>query len=289
MMTIESVTYISDLNASYPESNSAKADGDNHIRNLKTGIKATFPNISGAVTPTHTELNFVDGVTSAIQTQIDTKSAHAGQAYTGTHNFTGATVTVPTASVGASGSAAASLDFVNAMAISTSAELPGQTGNDDKVLMTDGTNASWQYPVLPMLHVREEQASGASGGNSTATTTHTRVLNTVKTNTISGASLASNQITLPAGTYDVLAIPGQSGTLYGQSSLYNVTDGSVILAGRSFGQNVDSTLIGRFTLAATKAITLRTYAGNTVTNGLGSPVSSGLGEVYSEVMIKKVA
>jgi hypothetical protein len=73
-MTVEAVTYISDLNASYPAAGDGLVEGDDHIRNLKTGIKATFPNISAAVTPTHTEINYVDGVTSAIQTQLNGKA-----------------------------------------------------------------------------------------------------------------------------------------------------------------------------------------------------------------------
>lgn len=71
--TVEAVTYISDLNTSYPASGDARSEGDDHIRNVKTAVKNTFPNITGAVTPTQTELNYVDGVTSAIQTQLDTK------------------------------------------------------------------------------------------------------------------------------------------------------------------------------------------------------------------------
>jgi len=35
----------------------------------------SFTNAAGAITPTHTELNYVDGVTSDIQTQIDTKES----------------------------------------------------------------------------------------------------------------------------------------------------------------------------------------------------------------------
>jgi hypothetical protein len=80
-MTVESVSYISDLNASYPAAGDSRSEGDDHIRNLKTGIKATFPNVSGAVTPTHTELNYVDGVTSAIQTQLDGKQTASGPAF----------------------------------------------------------------------------------------------------------------------------------------------------------------------------------------------------------------
>jgi len=70
-MGLETGTYISDLNASNPASGDAKSQGDDHIRLVKSTIKATFPNVTGAVTPTHTELNYVDGVTSAIQTQLD--------------------------------------------------------------------------------------------------------------------------------------------------------------------------------------------------------------------------
>jgi hypothetical protein len=66
-MTVESVTYISDLNATYPAAGDVRSEGDDHIRNLKTGIKTTFPNVSGAVLPTHAELNLLDGVTGTLR------------------------------------------------------------------------------------------------------------------------------------------------------------------------------------------------------------------------------
>lgn len=70
-MGLESGTYISDLNSSNPvHATDAVSEADDHIRFLKSTIKATFPNISGAVTPTHTALNFVDA-TSSVQTQLD--------------------------------------------------------------------------------------------------------------------------------------------------------------------------------------------------------------------------
>lgn len=68
---LEAATYISDLNAANPVNGDSVSQGDDHIRLVKSTLQATFPNISGAVTPTHTELNYVDGVTSAIQTQLD--------------------------------------------------------------------------------------------------------------------------------------------------------------------------------------------------------------------------
>jgi hypothetical protein len=70
-MSVEaSPLYPSDLNAAYPGAADDPVEGDDHLRNIKTVLKTTFPNVSGAVTPTHTQLNYVAGVTSAIQTQF---------------------------------------------------------------------------------------------------------------------------------------------------------------------------------------------------------------------------
>ena len=56
-MTIESGTYISDLNINYPEQNAFINGGDNHIRWTKEAIKNTFPAVTGAITASHTTIN----------------------------------------------------------------------------------------------------------------------------------------------------------------------------------------------------------------------------------------
>jgi len=94
-MSIESATYISDLNATLPGASDLKSEGDDHIRLIKSVNKNSFPAVAGAVTATHTELSYVHGVTSALQTQIDAKvgsSAVAGLAPVSdvrSHIFTG--------------------------------------------------------------------------------------------------------------------------------------------------------------------------------------------------------
>jgi hypothetical protein len=80
-MGLESATYISQLNAANPVSSDDRSQGDDHFRLLKSTIQTTFPAITGAVTPTHAELNYVDGVTSAIQTQLDAKAIINGQVF----------------------------------------------------------------------------------------------------------------------------------------------------------------------------------------------------------------
>lgn len=134
-MSVETATYISDLNATYPASGDPKSEGDDHLRLIKSTVKATFPNVSGAVTPTHTELNYVDGVTSAIQTQLNAKAPIASPTFTGT-------VTVPTPSASTDACTKGYAD-----GLSFASVLPAQTGNSGKFVTTDGTTASWATVV----------------------------------------------------------------------------------------------------------------------------------------------
>lgn len=159
-MALETATYISDLVATNPTASDPKSQGDDHIRLLKSTVKATFPNINAAVTATDEELNFVDGVTSNIQTQLDLKAPLASPALTGTP-------TAPTASTGTSGTQIATLDFV--IATSTAASLPGQTGKGGQIMTTDGTDADWSASV-------DISVMKPSVGTDFATTTGTQTI-----------------------------------------------------------------------------------------------------------------
>ena len=72
-MPVETFNYIDSLNTANPTATDNVSEGDDHIRGIKTTLKNTFPNVNGAVNATDEELNYVDGVTSAIQTQLDGK------------------------------------------------------------------------------------------------------------------------------------------------------------------------------------------------------------------------
>ena len=157
-MALETSTYINGLVAANPPDSDPKSQGAAHLRLLKSTVKATFPNATGAVTPTHTELNFVDGVTSPIQTQLDAEALGRvnadnaevlartnadtaldnAKAPKASPTFTG-TVTLPP--TGAGVTEAARKDYVDAQAFA--AALPAQAGNAGKVVTTDGTAASW--------------------------------------------------------------------------------------------------------------------------------------------------
>ena len=89
-MALESTTFISGLVVTNPTSSDNISDGDNHIRLLKSTVKATFPNVAGAVTGTHTAIN--SAVTSAnAATNANTASQIVKR--DGSGNFSAGTIT----------------------------------------------------------------------------------------------------------------------------------------------------------------------------------------------------
>lgn len=60
-MTVESATYIHQLDDTKPPGTDILQEGDNHIRLIKSTLRATFPNVTGAVNTTQGELNVLDG------------------------------------------------------------------------------------------------------------------------------------------------------------------------------------------------------------------------------------
>jgi len=76
-MGLETASYLSDLVLTNPTGGDPIQQGDDHLRLIKKVITQTFPGAGGLgfaspITATEAELNFVDGVTSSIQTQINT-------------------------------------------------------------------------------------------------------------------------------------------------------------------------------------------------------------------------
>ena len=140
-MALEDLTgtkYLDDLNSSNPAAGDNVSEGDDHIRGIKNVLKLTFPNIDAAVNATPTELNYVDGVTSAIQTQLD--------AITANNWVTNARIAddaVGVAELSATGTASSSTFLAGNNAWATVDALPSQSGHAGKYLTTNATTASW--------------------------------------------------------------------------------------------------------------------------------------------------
>lgn len=148
-------------------------------------------------------------------------------------------------------------------------------------------------PFKQLLHVRDEKPSGTAAETVTLGAWRTRTINTSKTNEISGASLGSNQITLPAGTYEIDADVPAGYVSYHKAKLYNVSDAADVIIGSSEFTSggaqyaaTTSRIRGRFTIASTKVFDIRHQVA--ATNVGGAACSLGVVEVYTEVIIRKV-
>ena len=188
----------------------------------------------------------------------------------------------------------------------------GATGERVAFLVTVPVNEWSAYAeftaavfVPQTCYVKDLKSPGTGGGGSSATTIHTRDLTTLNTDgsVVSGscgwASLATNQITLSAGTYFIDFEAPVAGVInQSQSFLYNVTDATYPIEGRAGitqagVQNVWSRGIGTLTLTTPKIFEIRTYTTAAIaTNGLGFASIAGSTpatvETYTQVKITKI-
>ena len=161
----------------------------------------------------------------------------------------------------------------------------------------------WQMPELEagvaiqgaLIHVQDQKSDTTAGGTFTSGSFQTRDLNTVLTNEIAGASLGSNQITLPPGDYYIEATAPVFAISNHVLRLRDTTGTATLLAGPNSYADVTNlvnnraVLSGRFSLATTSVLELQHQCAVTkATNGFGGNNSFGLGEVYSDLRIWKL-
>ena len=184
----------------------------------------------------------------------------------------------------------------------TAAMLAADSVETLKILDANVTLAKLAADAKPvfgkaLLHVQDQKPAGTMGGACAGGIWETRVLNTVVTNEIAGASLGANQITLPAGTYFVFARAPSFRTNSHRAKLYNVTDVADILIGgiayTGSGGNytqTDTFIAGRFTLAVGKVIEIR-HQGQLAraADGFGTTIGMGVIEIYTDVEVWKIA
>lgn len=175
----------------------------------------------------------------------------------------------------------------------------GSVGNRTLQVLELGAEqeAPSSIDYVSMLHVADERSSGTAGDSLSATNYVTRTLNTVKTNTISGASVASNTITLPAGTYffDVTAQASDCGSNH--IRLRNTTDSSTALMGSTgwvgypgahSSITAPSILMGQVTITSPKSFQIQHYCKEYSGTG-GVPSTDGTEkEIYLNVIIRKI-
>ena len=140
-----------------------------------------------------------------------------------------------------------------------------------------------------------EFSSGVSGGTFTSGADRTRTLNAIQSDEDEIVSIASNQFTLQAGTYFVLARAACNKVDENTLSLWNVTDEQTEIIGDSWDADNSAPVAnwaflgGGMVLDGEKTFSLEHRCTTTqATNGMGLPHGFGT-EIYVQVLILKVA
>ena len=168
-------------------------------------------------------------------------------------------------------------------------------GSTGQVLTVAAGIPSWASPASNAIQTacfRDEKSINNQGGTFTSGAWRTRDLNASQFNDISGASLASNQITLPAGTYAINASLPSYTVSGNQGRLFNITDSTQTILGNSIRGVADQTMIaqvlGTFTIAGSKVFELQ-HQCITTTGGNGFGNQAGITtEVFAQIYITKI-
>lgn len=194
-MGLETPTYVGDLNTANPAATDVKSQGDDHLRNIKTALRNSFPGFAGGVvvagtnggaanvytvTPTTALSSYVSPMVLLFSPTVANTGAStinvSGLGAKTIKTVSGADLTTADLVVGLWYAAiydgtnfnlfAVTKRYVDGLAFNTA--LPNQTGNSGKVLGTDGTNASWLTTLDAFTLTGGVTFSGAAKQNVTA-------------------------------------------------------------------------------------------------------------------------
>lgn len=181
--------------------------------------------------------------------------------------------------------------------------LPTNNASANQIYVTvSSTSGQWQnssifQSALEVYTLKDIKSSGTNSGTFTSGAWRTRTLNTLTKIPVSASyvSLASNQITVQAGTYLVQAKAPANDVDSHQCRLRNITDNTTTIVGSSEqtasnGVDTSSCIIGLFTIASTKVFELQHRCQTKeVTDGFGHPAGFGENETYAMITFTRLA
>ena len=252
-MALEDLTgtkYIDSLVSTNPAAGDNVSEGDDHIRGIKNVLKTTFPSVNGAITATEEELNYVDGVTSAIQTQLDNPVAKGdGSSQDGfiTLNCSQNSHGIKLKSPPHSAAASYTLTF------------PNDDGNANEYLQTNGSGVlSWNAVDLTSLSASNLTSGTVPAARITSSSIANDLIDSqhYADGSIDTAHIGDNQVTA-AKIEDNITLPGNvtvSGdfTVSGNTTTVNTSTLAVedplisVATGNNSSDSVDIGLYGLY-------------------------------------------
>ncbi len=174
--------------------------------------------------------------------------------------------------------------------------------NWSKVATTAFTTAYVDQAIMPyisvskLFHAQDQKVANTSGGTFTSGAWQTRDINAIELNTIAGASLSANQITLAAGEYYVEASAHTHRVNRNVLKLRNMSDSTDAVVGgasytaNSFSGEGFSKLSGIVDIPSEKVFEIQHRCETThVTRGLGIEGNFGVAEIYLDIKIWRVS
>jgi hypothetical protein len=230
--------------------------------------------IDGAIITANSAVATAGAAQVIAENAEDTANAIAGTAATASSNASAAVVTANAASAA-----------VATALLKTGGTMTGQIAF-----------AAGQVHSPPVIFVQDQKTSGTNGGSFTSGAWRVRDLNTQVSNSITGASLSGNQITLPPGTYSVDAFATATDVLRHRIRLQNISGSTVSVYGPSITASIASSnctpaiLKAAFTLASTTVLELQHRCETTNASAEGRGYATNWAtEIYASVQIVKLA
>jgi hypothetical protein len=259
----------------------------------------------GLSSPLRGEYALIQTGFATAQTDILARGLKAGDTWSGAQDFSGATLTAATQTLGDSSAKVATTAFVAAQAFSTT--LPNQSGNAGKSLITNGTTASWgaigvagggtglsTYTVGDLLYASGASAlstlAGVASGNALISggvgtapswgkvglTTHVSGILPVANGGTGVANNAANTLTFSGAFGLTLTLTNTTSlTLPTAGTLATLTGAETFTNKTISGGTIDNAVIGGTTRAAGSFTSLTANSDSSFTSTGALTLSSG--------------